>query len=127
MAAALVITAVVASGVAMAQPWAIGFWKRYIRRGTITPYVTGFIELGFSDFGPTIAIDGTLRALNVTELERLHRAIETDLGVSVGEDLVRSASNIGELATDLIALVIDSGPASTTEPPPTGRERSSTE
>lgn len=64
MADPLVITAVVASGVAIAQPWAIGLWKRYIRRGTITPYVTGFIELGFADFGPTIAIDGTLRALH---------------------------------------------------------------
>lgn len=64
MADPLVITAVAASGVAIAQPWAIGLWKRYIRRGTITPYVTGFIELGFADFGPTIAIDGTLRALH---------------------------------------------------------------
>lgn len=64
MADPLVITAVVASGVAIAQPWAIGLWKRYLRRGTITPYVTGFIELGFAEYGPTIAIDGTLRALH---------------------------------------------------------------
>lgn len=64
MADPLLTVTAVGAGVAIVQPWVIGLWKRYLRRGTITPYVTGFIELGFSEYGPTIGIDGTLRALH---------------------------------------------------------------
>lgn len=64
MADPLVITAVIASGGAIAQPWLIALWKNYIRKGKVEPYVTGFAELGFSTIGPTIAVDGTLRALD---------------------------------------------------------------
>ncbi|MCJ7654341.1 MAG: hypothetical protein MUO97_03410, partial [Dehalococcoidia bacterium] len=42
----------------------IALWKNYIRRGKIVPYVTGFLEIGFSQYGPTLAIDGTLRGIN---------------------------------------------------------------
>jgi hypothetical protein len=62
MADPLVIVTAVGAGIAIVQPWAIALWKRYIRKGTVTPYVTGFLEIGFSEFGPTLAIDGTLRA-----------------------------------------------------------------
>jgi len=64
MADPLVVMAAVGAGVAIAQPWLIAFWRRYIRKGTVTPYVTGFLELGFGEYGPTLAIDGTLRALH---------------------------------------------------------------
>lgn len=79
-----------------------------------------------SEFGGEPQSGGALHALNAIGLERLHRAIETDLGMAVGEDLVRSASNVGELATNLIALVIDPDPTPPTEQH-TGRERPSTE
>lgn len=64
MADPLITVTAIGAGIAIVQPWAIGLWKKYLRRGTIKPYVTGFIELGFAEYGPTLAIDGTLRALH---------------------------------------------------------------
>jgi hypothetical protein len=46
------------------QVWFIAFWKKYIRKGTINLYETGTIEIGYSTFGPTIGLNGTLRAIN---------------------------------------------------------------
>src|SRR5262249_19855232 len=48
----------------LAQPWAIAAYKRWFRRGTIDIYETGSIEVGFSYFGPTIFLSGTLRAIH---------------------------------------------------------------
>lgn len=64
MADPLVISAVIASGVAIAQPWFITLWKKYIRQGRIQDYVSNFLEIGFGQYGPTLAIDGTLRGIN---------------------------------------------------------------
>ncbi|MCL4536718.1 MAG: hypothetical protein M1610_03875 [Nitrospirae bacterium] len=46
------------------QVWIIALWKKYARKGKINIYETGNIEIGYSAFGPTIGINGTLRALN---------------------------------------------------------------
>jgi hypothetical protein len=46
------------------QVWFIAFWKKHIRNGLINIYETGTIEIGYSAFGPTIGLNGTLRALN---------------------------------------------------------------
>lgn len=46
------------------QIWFIALWKRYIHKGNINIYETGNIEIGYSTFGPTIGLYGTLRALN---------------------------------------------------------------
>ena len=46
------------------QIWLIALWNKYIRKGTINIYETGNIEIGYSNFGPTIGLNGTLRALN---------------------------------------------------------------
>lgn len=44
------------------QVWLIALWKRLFRNGTLTVFKTGQIELGYSNYGPTIALSGTLRA-----------------------------------------------------------------
>lgn len=46
------------------QVWFIALWKKYVRKGTINIYETGTIEIGYSTFGPTIGLNGTLRAFN---------------------------------------------------------------
>lgn len=48
--------------IGIAQLWAIAAWKRFIRRGTLSVYQTANIEVGFSGFGPTVTLLGTLRA-----------------------------------------------------------------
>jgi hypothetical protein len=54
----------VISLIALMQPWVIGLWKKLFRRGDIDIHPTAAIELGYSGFGPTIALTGTLRALH---------------------------------------------------------------
>jgi len=49
---------------ALIQPWTISLWKRYIRKGRIEIYETGNIEVGYSSFGPTIGLIGTLRCIH---------------------------------------------------------------
>lgn len=46
----------------LAQVWAIALWKRFFIRGQLAVYETANIELGFSGFGPTVTLLGTLRA-----------------------------------------------------------------
>jgi len=64
MADPLVVTGVCAGAIGIAQPWIIALWKRFFRRGIIDTYVTGNIEVGFGPLGPSIALGGTLRAVN---------------------------------------------------------------
>lgn len=45
------------------QVWIIALWKKFIRQGKINIYETGNIEIGYSTFGPTIGLNGTLRAM----------------------------------------------------------------
>ena len=49
--------------VALVQPWMIALWKRFVRPGTIDIHETGTIEIGYSSFGPTIGLRGTLREI----------------------------------------------------------------
>lgn len=46
------------------QVWFIALWKKYARKSEGTLYETGSIEIGYSSYGPTIGLNGTLRALN---------------------------------------------------------------
>jgi hypothetical protein len=48
--------------IALIQPWLIGVWKKFLRGGTVEIYETGLIEIGYSNFGATIGLHGTLRA-----------------------------------------------------------------
>jgi len=48
--------------IALAQPWVVVTWRKLFRPGAIEIYETGTIEIGYSGFGPTIGLVGTLRA-----------------------------------------------------------------
>ncbi|MDA1000589.1 MAG: hypothetical protein O2807_08775, partial [bacterium] len=50
--------------VALAQPWIISVFNKYFRQGRIDIYETGSIEIGYSTYGPTIGLIGTLRSFN---------------------------------------------------------------
>lgn len=47
--------------VALIQVWLIAVWKR-LRRGKLSVYQTASIEIGFSTFGATVTLLGTLHA-----------------------------------------------------------------
>lgn len=47
---------------ASVQPWIVWLWKRFFRNPTIEIYPSGNLEIGYSDWGPTLGINGTLRA-----------------------------------------------------------------
>ncbi len=49
---------------ALLQPWFISLYKKYLNKGKIEVYETGNIEVGYSSFGTTIGLNGTLRCLN---------------------------------------------------------------
>lgn len=57
------LTAVVAV-VALAQVWVIALWQKFFRRGKLEIHESRLIEIGYSNFGPTIRLLGTLRALH---------------------------------------------------------------
>jgi len=48
--------------VALVQPWAIALWRYLFRQAQIDIYETGLIEIGFSSFGPTIGLHGSIFA-----------------------------------------------------------------
>lgn len=58
------------AGIALIQPWLIATWKRFFRQGEIDIHETGGIELGYNNFGPTIGLNGTLRAANRDQFVR---------------------------------------------------------
>lgn len=49
------------AALALVQPWLIALWKRLFQRGRLEVYETGVLEIGFSEFGPTVAVLGTIR------------------------------------------------------------------
>src|SRR5215217_1191950 len=63
--------------VALTQPWLISLYKRIVKAGKIDIYETASPEIGFSAFGPTIGLFGTLRShqrelfIRIVELEVL--------------------------------------------------------
>ncbi|MDA2931245.1 hypothetical protein MYX84_15085, partial [Acidobacteria bacterium AH-259-O06] len=54
----------IVAGLALAQPWLVVLWKKIFRSGTIDIYEAAKIEIGYSTFGPTIGLQGTLRAVH---------------------------------------------------------------
>jgi hypothetical protein len=47
---------------ALVLPWIVGLYKRLFRSGTVDIYETGMLEIGYSGFGATIGVMGTLRS-----------------------------------------------------------------
>jgi hypothetical protein len=54
--------ALVLATIALIQPWCMQLWRSVFRQGSIDIYKTGTIEIGYSTFGPTIGLHGTLCA-----------------------------------------------------------------
>ncbi|MEX0800217.1 MAG: hypothetical protein WD379_03250 [Dehalococcoidia bacterium] len=54
----------IVASLALAQPWLLALWRRLFRQGTIDTHETGNIEVGFSGYGATIGLNGTLRAVH---------------------------------------------------------------
>ncbi|MEK6808848.1 MAG: hypothetical protein AABY14_04130 [Nanoarchaeota archaeon] len=48
----------------MIQPWIIALWRKFLLSPKIEIYPSGNIEIGYSEYGPTIGLHGTLRAQN---------------------------------------------------------------
>jgi hypothetical protein len=46
------------------QVWIIALWKKYLKKGKLKIFETGVVEIGYGGLGPTIGINGTLRAVN---------------------------------------------------------------
>ncbi|TAJ27065.1 MAG: hypothetical protein EPO64_05840 [Nitrospirae bacterium] len=44
------------------QLWLISLWKNFIRIGKVSIFKTGRLEISYSNYGPTLAVNGTLRA-----------------------------------------------------------------
>lgn len=62
--------------VALAQPWIAFLYKRFFKRPVIRVFEAGKVELGYSNFGPTIALNGTLKVENK---DVFIRAIDVEL------------------------------------------------
>jgi hypothetical protein len=50
--------------IALIQPWILAFYRRFFSLHLVDIYETGNMEIGFSKFGPTLGLHGTLRAVN---------------------------------------------------------------
>lgn len=50
--------------VALVQPWLYWLYKKYGKGGHLDVHRTGQLEVGFSYFGPTLGLQGTLRAVD---------------------------------------------------------------
>lgn len=46
----------------LVQVWLIALWNHFISKGKLEIHPTATIEMGFSSFGPTVSLLGTLRA-----------------------------------------------------------------
>lgn len=61
--------------IGFAQLWILKLWDRYVSTPVLEIHPSGKIEIGFSPFGPTVALFGTLRAKNKPVFVKEMRAI----------------------------------------------------
>jgi hypothetical protein len=57
-------SAFVIAALALAQPWVIGIWKKFYRKPKIEFHESGLVEIGYANYGPTLALLGTFRAIH---------------------------------------------------------------
>lgn len=55
---------IVISIVALIQVWVIEAYRKFIKKGKVEIYNTGSLEIGYSNYGPSLAFNGTLRAIH---------------------------------------------------------------
>lgn len=60
----LAIWGAVVASLALVQPWIWALWKRFFRGGRVHIHKSGLLEIGYSTFGPTINLNGTLAAVH---------------------------------------------------------------
>ena len=49
---------------ALIQPWILAIWKKVSWQQEVDVFETGSIEIGFSSYGPTVGLQGTLRSVH---------------------------------------------------------------
>ena len=49
---------------ALIQPWIRAIWKKLSWQQEVDVFETGSIEIGFSSYGPTVGLQGTLRSVH---------------------------------------------------------------
>jgi hypothetical protein len=52
------------AAIALVQPWLIGLFKKCFKRKRVEIYEAGTVEIGASNFGPTVGLFGTLNAVH---------------------------------------------------------------
>ncbi len=59
--------------IALLQPWGVGLWRRFFRAPAVDLHETGVVEVGYSTYGPTLGLHGTLRARHADVFVRAMR------------------------------------------------------
>lgn len=93
------------------QVWLIALWK-YFRSGRLSIYKTGRLEIGYSNFGPTLALNGTLRAERKTVFVREIQASVTKVRDGSSHQFEWMAFRSTQLrvgATDSMTLELPAG------------------
>jgi len=84
---------------ALVQPWIVWFWRRYLKPERVEIYETGTLEVGYSAFGTTLALHGTLRALNAGSFVRT-----INLSITRTKDSARHAFEWGAFRAQKVKL-----------------------
>lgn len=94
------------------QVWFISLWKNVLRTGKLSIYETGRLEVGYSNFGPTIALNGTLctqrKNLFVSNIS-LFLTKNRDQSTHTLEWTAFRSSQLRIVPTDPISLELPSG------------------
>lgn len=74
------------SGIALAQVWVIALFRK-IRKPIVEIYESGNIEVGFSNYGPTIGLTGTLRSIHKDSFIKTIKILITRMSDSASHTL----------------------------------------
>lgn len=83
---------------ALLQPWCLALYRTVFRRGRVDIFHTGNIEIGYSAFGATIGLNGTLRAIYRDQFIR-----SMELSVTRVKDNARWAFDWGVFRTQKLS------------------------
>jgi len=94
------------------QVWLIALWKNVLNTGKLNIFETGRLEVGYSNFGPTIALNGTLdtrrKNLFVSNIS-LSLVKERDQSTHILEWTAFRSSQLRINPTDPVSLELPSG------------------
>jgi hypothetical protein len=101
---------------ALLLPGLRALWRRFVKPGTVEIYNTGTLEVGYSNFGATIGLHGTLRARDrdlfvrsahldlIRERDQAHRRLEWGVFRSSRVNLAHPEQMVVELAAGFMLL-----------------------